>query len=189
LTASEIYQQSLDKQRILAVGEGGGLITSLIAHVLKSYNRKFDLYQHSKAVSISKDSIVILIHDTHQLADYKHHILILSSTTSKKELTQFELLADATSKGGTLIFPEFDSTLKQVGSRERTDIQAIGYSGYKHETKDGKTILISSSNEKFPIALSGGKDLEHLSAAKEVLKKIGITSSQFYNALTSYQPA
>jgi len=187
LTATEIFQQSLDKQRILAVGEGGGLITSLIAHVLKSYNRTFDLCLPNKPISISNESIVILINSTSQLTDYKHHILILSSTTSNEQLAQFESLAEATPKGGTIIFPESDSVLKQLGSRDRTDVQAIGYSGYKHETKDGKTILISSSNEKFPIALSGGKDLEHLSAAKEVLKKIGITSGQFYNALTSYQ--
>lgn len=189
MTATEIFHQSLDKQRILAVGEGGGLIASLITHVLKFNNRKFDSCFPNKPCVLSKDNVICIISDSIQLTDYKHHILILSSATSKEELAQFEILADATPKGGTLIFPESDSALKQLGLRERSDVQAIGYSACKHETKDGKTILISSTNEKFPIALPGGKNLEYLNAAKEVLKKIGITSGQFYNALTSYQPA
>lgn len=189
MTASEIFHQSLDKQRILAVGEGGGLIASLITHVLKFNNRKFDSCLSNKPCVLSKENVILIISDSIQLIDYKHHILILSSATSKEELAQFEILADATPKGGTLIFPESDSSIKQLCSRERIDVQAIGYSSCKYETKDAKIILISSTNEKFPIFLSQGKDLEHLSAAKEVLKKIGITSSQFYNALTSYQPA
>jgi hypothetical protein len=35
----------------------------------------------------------------------------------------------------------------------------------------------------------GDLNMEYVSAAKELLKKIGISSGQFYNAVTTYQPA
>lgn len=189
MTANEIYNQSLDKQRIIVVGEGGTLITSLIIHVLSFYKRRFDTILPNAAPLLNADNAVIIIHGTNQLTDYKHHIAILSTLGSNQNLKDFEALADATPKGGTLLYPESNSTLKQIGSRERADVQSIAYSRYKHETKGGKTFLISSTNEKFPVAIMGDLNMEYVSAAKELLKKIGISSGQFYNAVTTYQPA
>lgn len=189
LTAESIYQQSLDKQRIVIVGEGSGLITSLVIHTLSFFNRKFDFLLPGKPGSFDNDSPVIIIHATSQLLDYKHHIVILTNIGSGDSLNAFEQLADATPKGGTLLYPELTETLKKIGTKERTDVQAIGYGRYKHELKDGNTVLISSTGERFPIAVSGDKNLEYISAAKELLKKIGITSGQFYKAIGTYLPA
>lgn len=188
LTAESIYQQSLDKQRIVIVGEGSGLITSLVIHTLSFYKRKFDLLLPGKPPTFDKDAPIIIIHATDQLLDYKHHIVILTNPGSGDSLSTFEHLADATPKGGTLLYPELTESLKKIGTKERTDVQAIGYSQYKHELKDGKTVLISSTGERFPVAVSGDKNLEYISAAKELLKKIGITSGQFYKAIITYLP-
>lgn len=189
MTAKEIYNQSPDKQRIIVVGEGGALITSLIIHVLNFYKRKFDYCVPEQEPVLNSNHAVIIIHGVDQLTDYKHHIAILSTISSNQNSKDFERLADATPKGGTILYPESNSTLKQIGSRERIDIQSIAYSKLKYETKNGKTILISSTNEKFPIAFSGDQTMEYLSAAKELLKKIGISSGQFYKAIVAYQPA
>jgi hypothetical protein len=67
-------------------------------------------------------------------------------------------------------------------------VQAIAYSAYKHELKDGATILITSTNEKFPIALSTEMELKCIGATRELLKKIGISSGQFYRG-RKYFPA
>jgi UDP-N-acetylmuramate: L-alanyl-gamma-D-glutamyl-meso-diaminopimelate ligase len=189
LTAENIYQQSLDKQRIVIVGEGGGLITSLVIQTLTFFNRKFDLVRPGKPGKFDKDAPIIIIHATDQLLDYKHHIAILTNLGSGDSASAFEQLADATPKGGTLLYPELTETLKKIGSKERTDVQTIGYGRYKHELKEDKTMLISSTGERFPVALSGDKNLEYISAAKELLKKIGITSGQFYKAIGTYLPA
>ncbi len=189
MTANELYNQSLDKQRIIVVGEGSTLISSIIIHVLNFYKRKFDYSLPGQEPHLNKDHAVLLIHGVDQLTDYKHHMAVLSTIGSNQNPKDFEALADATPKGGTLLYPELNSTLKQIGSRERTDVQLIGYGRYKYETKDGKTLLISSTGEKFPIAVSGDQNMEYLSAAKELLKKIGISSGQFYKAVAVYQPA
>lgn len=188
LTADQIYQQSIDKQRIVIVGEGRDLISSLIVFVLGEYQRKFDFVQAGKPASLHADAPVLLIEADSQLLDYKHHIVILSGPASAADLASFEKLADATLKGGTIIYPELDSPLKKIGSRERTDVQAVPYSRYSSEVKDGKTLLVTSTGEKFPIAISGDAQLQYVSAARELLKKIGISSSQFYRAMSTYTP-
>jgi UDP-N-acetylmuramate: L-alanyl-gamma-D-glutamyl-meso-diaminopimelate ligase len=189
LTGTEIYQQSIDKQRIVVAGAGSNLITSIIVHTLRFHNRKFDYIAAGNHVSIQKDSPIIIIDNGHQPIDYKHHIVILGNNTSSEELTELELLADATPKGGTIIYPKTHSALNKIGSKERADVQAVGYEVYNHDSADGKVVLISSTKERFPIELSGDLNLQYVSAARELLKKIGISSDNFYKAITAYKPS
>ncbi len=186
LTAENIYQQSLDKQRIVIVGEGSALIMSLVVHALSFFNRKFDCIRPGKPDLLDKSSPLILIQAQDQLLDYKHHIAVLTDLSSGDLLDAYAQLADATPKGGSLLYPELNVPLKKVGSKERPDVQALAYSKYKHEVKDGKTTLVSSTGERYTISLSGDKNLEYISAAKELLKKIGISSGQFYKAISTY---
>jgi len=189
LTAADIYQQSLDKQRIVIVGEGSSLITSIVLHTLTFFNRKFDYVLADQKNSLTEYAPIIVIQAAEQLLDYKHHIVVLSDPGSSDSVAAFEQISDATPKGGTILYPELNSSLKKIGSRERADVQSIAYGRYKHDFREGKTFLISSTGDKFQIALGGEKNLEYISAAKELLKKIGIGSGQFYKAITSYLPA
>lgn len=189
MTAATIYQQSLDKQRIILVGEGSDLITALVTHVLKFHHRRFDLVAAGEPPVLSTTSPIIIIQATDQLLDYKHHIAILTEAGSEGDVKLFEQLADATPKGGTLIYPEFQPALKQIGSKEMTDVQAIAYNKIKHEGKEGETLLVSSTREKFPVALHTDRQLTYAGAAKELLKKIGISSGQFYRGISTYIPA
>ncbi len=184
---SSIYQQSIDKQRIIITGAQSGLISKLARHVLAANQRKFDFYRAGEPVPVLTDAPVILIEAQDQLADYHHHILILSDVPSN-HVKEIEKVADATSKGGIIIFPESNAELKSITARERNDVQAIPYNTYKHESKNGATILITSTNEKFPVALSSEWDLKCISATREVLKKIGISSGQFYRAVSTFKP-
>lgn len=183
--AASIYQQSIDKQRIIITGAQRGLIASLSRHILSTHNRKFDWYSVGQPAQHS-DAPVILIEAEDQLLDYHPHILILSEVASS-HLPELEKVADAMSKGGVIIYPEDNRELKTLATRERTDIQVIPYNTYKHELKNGATILITSTNEKFPIALNTAAELKCISATREVLKKIGISSGQFYRAVSTFR--
>ena len=134
-----------------------------------------------------KDSPTIIIQGSVQLLDFKHHIAILSDIASGTDPKTYEQFAEATPKGGTMIYQESDPIVKAIGSKERADIQTIPYKRYQHEVQNGKTILISSTNEKIPIKLSGDLHLQYVSASKEILKKLGITSGQFYIAVGDFQ--
>jgi len=187
LTGSEIYQQSIDKQRILVIGGGNDLITSLVTHALNLQHRKFDLVISGKVMSIKPDSPLIIFDNGSQPFDYKHHIIVFGNNASIENLTELEGLADATPKAGTIIYPRSHPDLSKIGSKERPDVQAIAYELYKHQQVEGKTVLISSTQEKVPIELSGDLDLLCVSAAKELLKKIGISSGNFYQAMSTFK--
>ena len=189
LTPAEIYKQCLDKQRIIVMGEGSGLITAMILHVLKFNQRSFDYVVPAQNPVLTPLAPVVIIEAIEQPLDYKHHIAILSDSGSTQDLALFEQVANATPKGGTLLYPELNPAVKQLASRERTDVQAIPYSRYKHELINGKVNLVTSTNERFPIQFSGDKNLEYIGAARELLKKIGISSGQFYRAISTFLPA
>lgn len=187
MTADKIYQQSLDKQRVVITGSLSSLIGSLVRHVLTFNKRKFDWHGPTSVNGTNAQAPVLLIEAQEQLAEYHHHILILSEVPSSR-LAELETIANATPKGGIIIYPETDKTLKPIASRERADVQVLPYTTYKHEVKNGETILITSTNEKFPIALKSEQELQCIGAARELLKKIGISSGQFYRAVSTFKP-
>ena len=189
MTGVEIYDQSIDKQRILVIGGGSDLITSIIDHTLKLRNRKFDLVISGNPVALQDDSPLIIFDNGPQPIDYKHHIVVFGNSASSEDLSEMEALADATPKGGTIIYPKSHPELNKIGSKERPDVQSLPYHLYKHEIVEGKTVLISSTKERVPIELNGDLDLQCVSAAKELLKKIGISSGNFYKAISEYKPS
>jgi UDP-N-acetylmuramate: L-alanyl-gamma-D-glutamyl-meso-diaminopimelate ligase len=185
--AASIHQQSIDKQRVIVTGAQSGLITNLVRHVLTSNQRKFDFVAANQSAPTLTDAPVLIVEAQNQLADYHHHILLLSDSPTMG-LKELEQIADATPKGGMIIYPEANKELKAIATRERADVQVIPYTTYKHEKQQGKTILLTSTNEKFPIALTTTSELTCLGAARELLKKIGIGSGQFYRAVSTFQP-
>lgn len=189
MKASDIYNQSLDKQRIIITGAQSSLIASMVLHVLTFNKRKFDFSIDNETPSLSADAPLVIIQGNTQLLDYKPHIAILSNPESNSQLAEFEQLADATPKGGTLLYPESNPALKRIASKERTDVQLITYNVFEHNKKNGEIQLKSSKGEQFPVSLNTDTQLECANAAHELLKKIGISSSQFYKAIGTYIPA
>ncbi len=184
---STVYSQSIDKQRVVIVGKSKERIAEMIAHVLKMIGRKIDL-STSKSEQISDASTIVIEAngDPKSITQYQHHILIFSSLPgSEKEL--YLKLADSTPKSGGIFYDDSDELAKSIAKKERADVVAIPVSIPKHEMKNGTATFISSTNERFPTHLSSIEDLKNCSAAKEFLTKIGITSSQFYKAISTFQ--
>jgi UDP-N-acetylmuramate: L-alanyl-gamma-D-glutamyl-meso-diaminopimelate ligase len=185
MTPQALYQKNLDKQRIVIVGEERHQLVKMIAVVLQQCNRKVDFFSEGKLTE-QASSPAIIIEADENLTGYHHHMGVLTPTSSMNmaEVMQF---ADTTPKGGTLIYPEENAQLKSLLGKERADVQVIPYKILSHQIKDGSVFLVSSANEKFPIKLKGNQNLVLLSVAKELLKKIGISSGQFYKAAATLQ--
>lgn len=209
-----LYEQSQDKQRVVIAGSHGKTtITSIIIHVLKFFNRKFDFAVGAQIegvetmVELSDDAPVIIIEgdeylsspidDTPKFLKYHHHIGLISGVawdhinvfpSEEKYVRQFDKFADASPKGGTLIYCEEDPLATVIGSKEREDVLSIGYKTHPHIIENGTTLL-TFGNENFPIKLFGKHNLQNINGAKEVLKKIGISEDQFYVAIQSFQGA
>ena len=184
LSPQEVYQQNIDRQRIVMTGEGSGALFKIIVEVLKFNKRNFNTVVDGTPSS-EVESPIVLIKDinTAALLGYLHHVALLTPPQSKDVLPALQTFADATPKGGIVVYPERDAALKSIGAKERADVQSIPYKITPHEIKNGQTTLVSSTNEKFAIHLAGNEALELLAAAKEILKKIGISSGQFYRAV------
>jgi len=208
-----IYQYSIDKQRIVIAGSHGKTtITGIVVHVLNYFKRSFDYVIGARIkgiennVKLSGAPIIIIEGDeylcsaldrTPKFLRYQHHIGVISGVawdhanvfqTEEEYLKQFDLFADQTPKSGILIFCEADTMVGIVGNKQRADVVSVGYKAHSHLAENGKEYLINGK-ERVPVQIFGTHNLQNISAAKELLKRIGISNEQFYQAISSFEGA
>ncbi len=208
-----IYQQSKHKQRIVIGGSHGKTtITSMIIHVLQYLNRSFDyvvgaqLKSIDNMVRLSEAPIIVIEGDeyltstldkTPKFLKYQHHIGLVSGVswdhinvfpTIDEYVQQFDRFADATPKAGSLIYCEEDDLATVICGKQREDVTSLPYQEHPSEIREGITYLLTDQGE-VPVEVFGRHNMQNLSGAKSVLKKIGVTDAQFYQAITSFQGA
>ena len=205
-----IRAQSNDKQRIVITGSHGKTtITGIIIHVLNYWKRNFDYVIGARingieeTIRLSNAPIIIIEGDEYftspldpepKFLKYDHHIALISGTawdhinvypTEKEYLSQFEKLADRTPKAGTLAFCTEDKEAKRIGTVERTDVRQEPYETPKYKIKDGQFLL----NGETSVKLFGKHNMQNIEGARTILKRIGITNEQFYEAVATFQGA
>ena len=209
-----IYERSKDKQRIVIAGSHGKTtITAIIIHVLAACNRKFDYVIGARVKGIAQtvklsDAPIIIIEGDEYLSSaldptpkflkYHHHIGLISGIawdhanvfpTEEEYVKQFDVFADQTPKGGTLIYCEQDSMALIIGKKERTDVLGITYKSHPHTYDNQGQVSLVFNKEKYPIKIFGSHNFQNINGAKEVLKKIGVTTEEFYKAIGTFQGA
>lgn len=208
-----IYENSRHKQRVVIAGSHGKTtITSMVLHVLSHLNREFDYVIGAQIdaldgrVKLSDAPLIVIEGDeylsspvdrTPKILKYHHHIGLISGIawdhynvfpTMENYVHQFELFADNTPKGGNLIYCEEDDLADMIGRKERKDVNAIEYRAHPHEIKDGTTYLLTDEG-RLPIKLFGQHNMQNLSGARQICKRIGVTDAQFYEAIPSFRGA
>jgi UDP-N-acetylmuramate: L-alanyl-gamma-D-glutamyl-meso-diaminopimelate ligase len=194
--AEFIYEFAKDKQRLVVAGTSGrSEIASMIVHVLRSMNRSVDYVlagERPNSISLSDAPLIIIdgsesrasaVYHTPQFIHYKHHIGVLAEVeydlkaglSENDFIRQFDLFADGTPKGGILIYWEQDKIASVISEKERADVLIIPYKAH--------------AKEKLPASFTEKKTLQNVSAAHEALKKVGVTSEQFYKGIASYKEA
>jgi UDP-N-acetylmuramate: L-alanyl-gamma-D-glutamyl-meso-diaminopimelate ligase len=208
-----IFSRSRNKQRIVIAGSHGKTtITAMIIHVLSSLKHDFDYVIGAKVKGIENtvklsDAPVIIIEGDEYLSSpldptpkfvrYQHHVGLISGIswdhanvfpTEEEYVKQFDFFADQTPKGGILIYCEQDSIALIIAKKERTDVLAIPYKSHSHSLDNGK-IYLTNGTDRYPIKVFGSHNYQNISGAKEVLKKIGVTDQQFFEAISSFEGA
>jgi UDP-N-acetylmuramate: L-alanyl-gamma-D-glutamyl-meso-diaminopimelate ligase len=208
-----IYEHSKNKQRIVIAGSHGKTtITALVTHVLNFHHRKFDYVIGARVnglantVHLSEAPLIIIEGDeylssaldpTPKFLRYHHHIGVISGIawdhanvfpTEEEYVKQFDLFADQTPKGGMLIYCEQDSMAVMIGKKERGDVLSIPYKSHPH-AEDKHQYFITNGKERYATQLFGSHNLQNISAAKELLKRIGVTAEMFFEALPSFEGA
>ncbi|MBC3788012.1 UDP-N-acetylmuramate--L-alanine ligase [Spirosoma utsteinense] len=210
-----IYRQSQQKQRVVIAGSHGKTtITAMILHVLKYHNRTFDYLVGAQIdgfetmAKLSLNAPVIIIEgdeygsspiDTQpKFLHYQPHIALISGIawdhvniypTWDQYVHQFELLAEGMPKAGILIFDETDDMLDIIGQKERADITKVPYEAHPNEIVDGKTYLLTKQKSRIPVLLFGEHNMKNIAGAMTVLDRIGITDTQFYEAIPTFKGA
>lgn len=209
--AEYIHHICQNKHRVVVTGSHGKtMITLLILHVLHYHNRKFDfvLARHvpgvKQTVQLSDAPLVIIegqdipasiLDPTTIFLKYKHHIGVISgiewspSTAfpTKAEYTrQFTLFESSTPKGGVLIYFDLEPVVTALAKVNQPDMLYIPYKTHASTYDGGQEFLVESSTERHPFKLTGKHNLQNISAAKETLKKLGITTAMFYEAIQSF---
>lgn len=209
-----IYEHSLDKQRVVIAGSHGKTtITAIVIHVLNYFKRNFDYVIGARVRGIEQtvklsDAPVIIIEGDEYLASaldptpkflkYQHHIGLISGIawdhanvfpTEEEYVRQFDLFADQTPKGGILIYCEQDSMALIIGKKERVDVTEVAYKSHPHTSDNNGHFFLTDGKARHPIQLFGSHNYQNISGAREILKRIGITNEQFFQAITSFQGA
>lgn len=208
-----IYNHSIDKQRVIIAGSHGKTtITGIVVHVLNFYNRSFDYVIGARIkgvdnpVKLSDAPLIVIEGDeylcsaldpTPKFLRYQHHIGLISGVawdhanvfpTEEEYLKQFDKFADQTPKSGILIFCDSDPMVSVVGNKQRADVISVPYKAHSHVLENGQEYL-TNGKERIPIKIFGNHNLQNINGAKELLKKIGISSEQFYKAISSFEGA
>lgn len=208
-----IYEHIQDKQRVVIAGSHGKTtITAMILHVLKYNNREFDYLVGAQIegfdlmVKLSDAPIIIIEGDeyltspldkTPKFLKYHHHIGLVSGIewdhinvfpALEDYVKQFDHFADATPKAGVLIYCEEDNMATLICNKEREDVQRVEYKEHPSRIENGKTYLLTDQGD-IPVEVFGRHNMQNLSGAKEVLKKLGVTNKAFYAAIASFKGA
>lgn len=208
-----IYQHSRHKQRIVISGSHGKTtITSIILHILNYHKRDFDylvgaeLEGFDGMVRLSDAPIIVIEGDeyssspldkTPKVLNYHHHIGLISGIawdhmnvfpTEEVYVKQFELFADATPKGGSLVICEEDNIATIIANKQREDVNLFMYNTHPHRIKGGQVYLKGPEGE-VQMQIFGAHNMQNISGAYQVCKRIGITDKQFYEAIASFKGA
>jgi UDP-N-acetylmuramate: L-alanyl-gamma-D-glutamyl-meso-diaminopimelate ligase len=187
-----VFAQNIDKQRIIVIGDESSTIVAMINHVLKFHGKAIDFIPEELLLSARPlqftEAPVLLLQSNKprkETLSLMVHIALISKSFEKNELELLSAIADNLPKSGILIVDDREP-VTSLSKKERQDVLAISYSIYSNKIENGVVNLITSSNEKFPIKIAGEENLRNISAAKETLKRIGISSGQFYRAIATF---
>ncbi len=210
-----IYQQSLDKQRVVIAGSHGKTtITSMVLHALRVNQRQFDylvgaqLDGFETMVKLSDEAPLIVVEGDEYPASptdlapkflhYHPHIALISGIawdhynvfpTWESYVKQFEQLADSLPKSGVLIFDETDDMLDVIGKNERVDIRPVPYEVHAHKIVNGQTFLTTTNYGDVPLLVFGEHNMKNISGALAVCEELGLTTEQFYRAIQTFKGA
>ncbi len=206
-----IYYLCEDKQRIVITGtHGKSTLAACVIHVLNSVNKEVDFFFGSKSsgyttsVRISEAPLIIIegsanrcsvFDDRPQFLRLNHHVALITQLEHQYEdlypsfdeyVRQFDRLADATPKGGSLIYCEEDNLVTVIGGKERDDVRSIPYTSHPGEIKNG-VATVESQNGKVNLNVSSDYDLQNIGGAWTLLKRLSVTEEQFYKAMESFE--
>ncbi|MBU8893380.1 MAG: peptidoglycan synthetase [Bacteroidales bacterium] len=209
-----LYEQTKNKTRVVIGGSHGKTtITSMIMHVLKFHNKKFDYMVGAQIdgfetmVSLSENAPIAVFEGDEYLSSpidprpkfhlYKPNIALISGIawdhinvfpTFENYKKQFSIFIGKIETNGCLFYYKNDDVLQDVVKQARNPIENTGYSKHAYTKRNNQTFLCDIDKE-IPLQIFGAHNLQNISGAKLVCNKLGITDNEFYDAISVFKGA
>jgi UDP-N-acetylmuramate: L-alanyl-gamma-D-glutamyl-meso-diaminopimelate ligase len=208
-----IYQESIDKKRLVVGGSHGKTTTTaMIMHVLRSLNRPFDylvgakLDGFSQSVQISDAPVIVLEGDEYPASTLerrpKFHFLhpqiaILTGIawdhinvfpTFDNYLEQFRIFIGMIGEGGVLIYNETDPVLKGLVEQTNLSVKRIPYGVPQSSILNGQT-NVTIDGVSTDLQVFGNHNLLNLHAAYLACSELGVSATDFSSGIMSFKGA
>lgn len=206
-----VYQQSLEKKRIVVTGSHGKTTTtSMILHVLKNAGFDFDylvgaqLSGFETMVQVSDAPFLVAEGDEYlsscldrrpKILHYKPHIAVITGIawdhmnvfpTFKSYKDAFAEFLSTMDTGGKVYYDERDKVLTLIIREYGQHLITEGYKPFQAKEEEG--VMLFDSKE-IQLEIFGEHNMANLKAAYLVLKDIGITDRQFLDAIPGFRGA
>lgn len=211
---SFIYEQSKNKQRIVIAGSHGKTsITSMILHVLKRLNRKFDYLVGARIEGFElmaslSDAPIMIIEGDEYLASpidrrakfllYQPHITLISGIawdhinvypTFESYTLAFENLVKEMPKAGHLFFDKTDKTLEAIAEGCPEHCHSEGYKAHESVIRNGQTFIKGNDGTEYGLQVFGDHTLKNLQGAMHICLQLGVKEREFYTTIQSFKGA
>jgi UDP-N-acetylmuramate: L-alanyl-gamma-D-glutamyl-meso-diaminopimelate ligase len=209
-----IYHESQQKKRIVVGGSHGKTTTtSMIMHVLRTLNQKFDYLVGAKlagfdqSVDITDAPVIVCEGDEYPASAIERkpkfhflfpHVAILTGIawdhinvfpTFEFYLEQFVIFINKIEAGGLLIYNESDPVLdKLVKEHHRADLRYQPYGVPTHTIDNGAT-TVTIEGHATGLKVFGNHNLMNLYAAYYACAEIGISAADFVRAIANFTGA
>lgn len=195
------FDQIRNKQRILIGGNHGAPeIFDLCRNLAGSLGKQADF------VNLSLDSMwqltdapVVIMTGADQITagtplfhQLNPHVLLVHAIQEKVPagfqsfehyLAEYERLADALPKAGTLLFFEGDNVATLLGKKEREDVKSLEYATLKHKQKE-EGVRLKKGDFEVVMKNVAESFADIAAGARALLNRLGISDDQFFGALS-----
>ena len=209
-----LSMQTRNKTRIVIGGSHGKTTTTaMILHVLKCLNINADymvgaqIEGFDNMVKLSYEARIAVFEGDEYLTStldrrpkfhlYRPHIAVLTGIawdhvnvypTFENYVEQFSKFVDLVEVQGRLIYFEDDKNLKKIADNARKDIVAFPYHTPDYVIKDGITFLKTKEGD-VPLKVFGAHNLQNIEAARLACRQVGVSSNDFYRAISEFAGA
>ena len=206
-----IFNHSKDKKRVVIAGSHGKTTTtSMIMHVLRYHDVEYDylvgaqLSDFENMVQLSDAPLMIIEGDEYlsspidrrpKFLHYQPHLAIITGIawdhinvfpTFENYVHQFELFVQTMDEKGKIFYYKNDENLSKVVQSARAAVKP--YDSFDYEIKDSKYFL-KYRNHTVALSVFGNHNMQNMKAAFYICKALGITNTQFFEAIPTFQGA
>ncbi|HKK68858.1 MAG TPA: Mur ligase family protein, partial [Bacteroidales bacterium] len=209
-----LYEQTKYKKRLVIAGSHGKTtITSMVMHVLRKQNIRFDymvganIEGFDTMAGLSDEAEIAVFEGDEYLSSpidpqpkflwYKPHAAVITGIAwdhanvfpdEHVYTQQFETFINSIMPAGNLYYYQEDKHLPLRVEKNRNSICSQGYSAPEYTTEDERVVVFYDGN-KYPVSVFGKHNMENLEAARLLCQDAGVKAEEFYRALEDFKGA